>query len=193
MRLFIGRKGTGAFGRYATRGVTLLELMVALSVLAILAAIAFPSFTSVINSNRLTSAANQLAVDLQYARSEAMRRNGSVEVCASTDESTCNSDNWQAWIVRTTSPAAVLRVGQAKAPVQMIASAAMGAADDTIVFRPEGLARGADGLVQNVSVSACIETTLPAENARSVTLASGSRVSVAKLDGGGACNAIDDE
>ncbi|QSX75153.1 GspH/FimT family pseudopilin [Lysobacter arenosi] len=190
MSRFAGRKRANSLNATSSRGFTLLELMVTISVLGILAVIAFPAFTSITNSNRLTSAANQFAVDLQFARSEAMRRNVRVEVCASADAATCSGDDWQNWIVRDAG--AVLRVGNAKAPVQMVASAALVADDNKITFRPEGLARGDDDLVQDVSLQPCIATDNPPENMRVVALGSGSRVSVNRHDGGGACEAVDD-
>src|SRR5690606_4323840 len=52
-------------------GFSLIELMVVVAVVAILAVVAYPSLTSVINSNRLSSNANELVASLQYARSEA--------------------------------------------------------------------------------------------------------------------------
>ena len=66
-------------------GFTLVELMVTLGVLAILVTLATPSFTSVINSNRLSSQANELVADIQLARSEALRRNRTVRLCRSTN------------------------------------------------------------------------------------------------------------
>jgi len=63
------------------RGFSLVELMVTIAVLAILLAIGIPSFASLIASNRLTSATNELVAALQTARTEAIRRNVRVTVC----------------------------------------------------------------------------------------------------------------
>ncbi len=54
------------------RGFTLTEMAVTIAVLAILAAIAVPSFQETIQKRRLIGAAEQLYGDLQYARSEAI-------------------------------------------------------------------------------------------------------------------------
>ncbi len=61
-------------------GFTLLELIVSMTVLAILLGIAVPSFMSTLDKRRLSGAAEQLYSDLQYARSEAIKRNTPVFV-----------------------------------------------------------------------------------------------------------------
>lgn len=59
----------------ASFGFTLIELLVTLVVLAIVSTLAAPSFIDFVRSNRLKSAAFDLAVSLNYARSEAIKRN----------------------------------------------------------------------------------------------------------------------
>lgn len=63
-------------------GFTLVELMIVVAILAIIAAIAAPSFRTMIQNNRLTAAVNDVAGALQYARSEAVRRGRDVQVSA---------------------------------------------------------------------------------------------------------------
>ena len=57
-----------------TRGLTLPELLVALAVVAILIAVAAPSFRGLIEVQRLRSINAQLITDLQFARNEAVTR-----------------------------------------------------------------------------------------------------------------------
>lgn len=56
------------------RGLTLPELLVAFAVMAILIAVAAPSFRGMIEVQRLRSINAQLVTDLQFARSEAVTR-----------------------------------------------------------------------------------------------------------------------
>lgn len=64
------------------RGLTLIELLVAMAVAAISLAIAIPSFGALSRKARLSDASSDLAASLNYARSEAIRRNQAVHVCA---------------------------------------------------------------------------------------------------------------
>ena len=61
-----------------TRGFTLIELMVALAVAGVLMGLAVPSFFESTARARLQGAINELAIDLQYARSEAVRERAPV-------------------------------------------------------------------------------------------------------------------
>lgn len=86
-------------------GFTLIELMVTIAVLAIVVTIAAPSFTTMINNNRSVALGEELAIALNYARSEAVKRGSRVSICASSDGASCTAANtWtQGWIVFTDS------------------------------------------------------------------------------------------
>ena len=84
----------------ATRGFTLIELMVTLAVAAVLITVAVPNFRMFMVNNRLASQANDLITALSVARSEAVKRGGNVTVCASSDGATCTGTWAQGWIVR---------------------------------------------------------------------------------------------
>ena len=64
------------------RGVTLTELLIGLSILAILAGIGAPSFSNSVKNSRQASAYNNLIGSMHLARSEAIKRNTNVTVCA---------------------------------------------------------------------------------------------------------------
>lgn len=57
------------------RGFSLLELMVALAVLGVLLAIGVPAFGSLIDNQRMDSSVSSLLRSINYARTEAIRRN----------------------------------------------------------------------------------------------------------------------
>lgn len=86
-----------------TRGFTLVELMVTLMVLAILLGVAVPSFRDAALGSRLTAYANDLVASAQVARSEAIKRNQDITLCASAGGAACDEGGaWEGgWIVRT--------------------------------------------------------------------------------------------
>lgn len=76
-------------------GITLVEVLVGLAIVALLTRLAVPSYRFIINSSRISSEVSDLLTTLQFARSEAMRRGVSVSVCASTNASACSaSSDW---------------------------------------------------------------------------------------------------
>lgn len=80
-------------------GFTLVELMIVLALVAILATIGVPSFTSFVINNRLTAQANELVSALNLARSEAIKRNRRVTVCRSNNGAGCGGTWNDGWIV----------------------------------------------------------------------------------------------
>lgn len=82
-------------------GFTLIELMVTLSVLAILLTIGIPSLQMFIQNSRLQSQSAALVGDFNYARAEAVRLGSPVAVCASADGASCSGAlAWETgWIV----------------------------------------------------------------------------------------------
>ncbi|WP_434027681.1 GspH/FimT family pseudopilin [[Pseudomonas] boreopolis] len=80
-------------------GFTLVELMVTVAVLAILSAIAYPSFQGVIRSNRVATTTNELIASVSLARAEAVRNNRGSSICASASGLGCDGNWADGWIV----------------------------------------------------------------------------------------------
>jgi type IV fimbrial biogenesis protein FimT len=84
-------------------GFTLMELMVTIAVAGVLVAIATPNLRTFMQNNRLSSAANDMLRSFQIARSEAIKRQQNVVVCASarpTDANpACSYGAFSGWIV----------------------------------------------------------------------------------------------
>jgi len=72
------------------RGLTLLELLVTLSIMAILLTLGVTSFSGFFDKRRLAQATEQVYSDLQWARMSAMQFNNSVTVSLSGE----GSANW---------------------------------------------------------------------------------------------------
>lgn len=62
------------------RGFTLIELMIVVALVAIVLALAAPSFTTTLAKKRMEGVASELGTDMQYARSEAVQRNAPIRV-----------------------------------------------------------------------------------------------------------------
>lgn len=89
-------------GRNQISGFSMIELMVTVAIVAILVAIAFPSFEGSMRSNRVATASNELLASLSLARSEAIRNPGGAAICTTTSGTACNGtswdDGWMVWI-----------------------------------------------------------------------------------------------
>ncbi len=86
------RHGAGTPRRRADqRGYTLLQLMVAISIVGILSTMGVSSFRYVTNSARVSGEINDLLGDMQYARAEAIKEGQTVSICASSNGTACNS------------------------------------------------------------------------------------------------------
>ena len=81
--------------RHRAAGFSLLELITTLTLVAILLTLAIPAFRATLDNNRTVAANNDFVSALNFARSEALKRSGSVSVCASSTGTSCAaSKSW---------------------------------------------------------------------------------------------------
>ncbi|WP_412179463.1 GspH/FimT family pseudopilin [Variovorax paradoxus] len=117
----------------------MIEAMVVVAIVAILAALAMPSFTGTIANHRAKSAAQELQTLLQFARAEAVYKRKDVTVVPNS------SQKWQA-----KDSVSVLR----EAALSDVVSVSP-ASDNGVVFSIEGQAKPASGSAPyKISVSA---------------------------------------
>ena len=139
-------------------GFTLLEMMIVVGIAALLLGIAVPSLIDFNRNARMTSAANDLLVDLNLSRTEAIKRREAVSMCRSTN-ATAEDDpatptpacgNGRGWIVFVDLDADGVRDGSEillqahDAPPASVRMATRGDADVSgstlshVIFAPSG-------------------------------------------------------
>ena len=82
-------------------GLSAIDVMIAMSVLALVVLLAVPGSSLLIEQYRLRAASSQLVNDIYMARSEAQNRASTVKVCPSDDGRYCRMDgDWShGWLV----------------------------------------------------------------------------------------------
>jgi type IV fimbrial biogenesis protein FimT len=66
-------------------GFTVVELMIVVAIVAVLMAMAAPSFSEYLSKRRVDGVMSELVTDMHYARSEAVSRNETVKITFGTD------------------------------------------------------------------------------------------------------------
>ena len=163
-------------------GFTLIELMVALTILAVLTVVAAPSFNDALLSNRLAGYANNFNASAQLARSEAIKRNATVLICRSSDGTSCASTGtWQqGWIVfhdannngAVDSGEAILQVQQAISSDYHFTTTSTGTSY-ALKFQSVG------GTADNATLLLCRATPSPGRQERTISITATGRTAVA--------------
>ncbi|MES2975622.1 MAG: GspH/FimT family pseudopilin [Pseudomonadota bacterium] len=159
-------RGAGA----ALQGVTLVELLVAVGIVALLASLAAPSFARLRAGSAVSGHVNTFLADSRFASSEALRRGVSVTMCRSEDPEAAfpacagakNPGGWEGgWIIFADEDANnqraegedLLRV-QPAMPDSGGIHRGSGAAYNQIRYRPNGWAAGATATLRFLPRSA---------------------------------------
>lgn len=91
--------------KYYQTGVTLLELMFAVAILAIVLGVGVPSFVNIVQSNRMAALNNDVMTAIHRARSEAVKQRTNTVMCPSNDPlaaaPVCGADMTLGWVVFT--------------------------------------------------------------------------------------------
>jgi len=137
----------------ANQGFTLIELVITITVLAIVATVAVPSFRNVIVSNSVSFDRDEFFTLANFARSEAIKRGTAVTICRSSDGVSCdNSLAWdQGWLAfhdadadgsQDSGEEVIRTVG----PLDGQVSVAHGGSDERITYTSRGLLIRGDGV-----------------------------------------------
>lgn len=83
------------------KGFTLFELMIGLSLLAILSGYAIPSYRDLRLDRAMTESINELSATLRYARNQSIIRNRQIIACPSQNQQSCATNgNWHnGWLL----------------------------------------------------------------------------------------------
>lgn len=146
----LARRAPGC--RSVCQGVTIVELMVVLSILAVLLTVGIPSYTNLLHKNRISETSGLLHVSLNLARGEAIKQRRQVQVCPTADGGSCRNDGvWsEGWLVfadadgdNAPDDGEVVRfVNTLGDGVEIQVSAAI---DDFLRFQPTGMVIGDGG------------------------------------------------
>ena len=128
---------------HQARGFTLVEVMIVLAVTAMIAAVAIPSFQSVITTNTLATQANDLVAALNYARSEAVKRRQSVALSAN------NGNNWEDGWTITDADGTLLRNYDA-----LRGNSTLTATTNTVQYLPSGFVNSAASITFDLCINA---------------------------------------
>ena len=162
-------------------GFSLMELMTTLVVAGVLLAVAVPSFNQMMVNSRITTQANDFVGAINFARSEAIKRNTSLTLCraaaANSNDCAPAAGNWQHWIVIPVTPAnaQVVRRGVVNEFSGAVAVRST-FTNDQVVFGSDGLARSGGIVVDDEEIRVCSPGSAAQETRRRVVLGAGSRL-----------------
>jgi type IV fimbrial biogenesis protein FimT len=173
-----------------SNGFTLVELMLAVIIIAFLATIAVPAFKDLTLRNKLTASANEVLKSVLLARAEAVKRNTTVSTCAPGADTTVWATACDGTDTTWTSWATIARNGNNGAGSSVLASHSL---DDlggqvkiqnasSITFGGDGIAMTGAGPVVG-TIADIYSNELDSDNHRCVSITGGSAVRIVSQDG----------
>lgn len=80
-------------------GFSLIELIIALALTAIVITLAVPGYQTLIATNHVQSKVDELVTAIHFARSEAIKRHTTITLCKSLDTKQCGGKWQDGWII----------------------------------------------------------------------------------------------
>jgi type IV fimbrial biogenesis protein FimT len=174
--------------RTPSRGFTLVEMMVALSVMAVLVTLPIAFAQAAFDSMKLSSFANAFMSQLHLARSEAIKRNRPVALCKSADGTYCNEHGgWEQGLIifhdrdgnglRDEGEDLVHRFGALPAGFRLVGNVGVAR---YVSFHPTGGTRTVTGAFQAGTLTVC-RSSAQATEARQIVISAAGRPRVQKV------------
>lgn len=165
------------------RGLTLIELMVTLSVLALLAMVATPSFRAQLAASALTSATTEMQSTLARTRADAVRLGSRVSVCASGGSETACGDASAAWhngwlvfrdstrsssasVATVDSGEEISQVAKPLPPELVVVGSSATNLNNYVSYAADGRARSYGGAMQAGTIRVCSKSTALTDDKR---------------------------
>lgn len=177
------------------KGFTLLELLITVSIVAILLAVGVPSYQTLVQNNNLDTRKSVLMQHLALARSEAVERKRKVTICGARNPQAttpdCRNNDWgdKGWVIFEDNPSAGGSQGEYDSAVDKIihrfipASTSITIATSNpirkfITFSPDGTAnnQGTFTLRDNRESANCSATATSKAGRRCVIVSKTGRV-----------------
>lgn len=152
----------------------MIELMIAIAVMAVLLGVAVPAFQDAGLNSRLRALSSELVATANLARSEAIKRNALVSMCVSANGTACTSGGWeQGWII-ITDTTVIKRVAAGPSGFEITPADSVA----TITFQPTGVGATV------ATLTVCRAAPSAGDQERLVSIDAAGRASVRKTNTG---------